>query len=126
MENTSYIRLDTVHFFFDWKGSTIRSATVCTELKPKIKHIIDLNLELDSITFDNLRNSEHPGTLLDQGRIFAVVLATEIRDGKPLSTKVMQKPGDPAWTCSPDGIKDEIFKLLVPKIKDTLIARYYN
>ena len=39
MENTSYIRLDTVHFFFDWKGSMIRSATVCTELKPKIKHM---------------------------------------------------------------------------------------
>lgn len=126
MENTSYIRLDTVHFFFDWKGSTIKSATVCTELKPKIKHIIDLNLELDSITFDNLRNSEHPGTILDQGRIFAVVLATEIRDGKPLNTKVMQKPGDPAWICSPEGIKDEIFEILVPKIKDTLIARYYN
>ena len=126
MENTSYIRLDTVHFFFDWKGSTIKSATVCTELKPKIKHIIDLDLELDSITFDNLRNSEHPGTILDQGRIFAVVLATEIRDGKPLNTKVMQKPGDPAWICSPEGIKDEIFEILVPKIKDTLIARYYN
>lgn len=125
MEKISYIRLDYIKFFFDIKKNMINNVTVYSEQRPKIKYIIDLDISIDDETYQRLQHPEDRQTLLDTGRLYAMALTTEIIDGEPVKTEVLNKPGDLAWTNS-GSFGDHLLEIIVPKIKDTMISAYYK